>query len=455
MGVRDARRLGVVEAALQGKLTSREGAEALKLSVRQFKRLRRRVRGQGLRGLVHGNRGRESSRRLAESVWARVEELLTGPIKLNDRHVADLLAEAGQPVSPASVRRRRQELKLPAKRRRRPPQHRRRRPRVACRGALVLIDASSFAWFDSASAPISLLGAIDDATSEILALTFRPTEDLHGYVVLLDRVVTHHGVPVKFYGDRSGILVRNDKHWTLDEELAGRQNPPQFGRMLEELAVPFMAATSPQAKGRIERLWGTLQDRLAAELRLYGHTTLEAAHAYLPVFMARHNARYAIAPAETRSAFRRAPRDLARVLACRYQRVVARDNTVILAGRSVQIPPGPRRRSWHPARVEVRELLDGRLMVIHPHHGVIAEHPAPAAPFILESRFASRAQRTRVQNGLPGSLPAADRPRPKPKTRSRSTGIGTLTNIRRPGPNHPYKRGGKPQPPTFVDGTGG
>jgi len=455
MGTREARRLGVVQAAVQGRITSREGAEALRVSVRQFKRLRGRVQAQGPRGLVHGNRGRRSPRRLAETLRQRVVELLTGAVKLNDHHLADLLAEAGQRVSPASVRRLRRSLKLPAKHRRRPPRHRQRRQRAARRGALVLIDGSPFRWFDPHAAPLSLLGAIDDATGEILALTFRPTEDLHGYVVLLHELITRHGVPLAFYGDRSGILVRNDHHWTLEEQLAGRQTPPQFGQMLEELAVRFIAATSPQAKGRVERLWGTLQDRLAAELRLYGHTTLEAARAYLAVFIQRHNRQRAIAPAETVSAFRRAPRDLDRILACRYARVVARDNTVTVPGRWAQIPPGPHRRSWHPARVEVREQLDGRLRVIHPTHGVIAEQPAPQGPFILESRSTPRAQRARAQDGLAASCYGPERPRPRLKTRARSTGIGTLTNIRRPAADHPYKRGRKPQPPTPVAGAGG
>jgi transposase len=455
MGTRDVRRLGVVQAAVQGRITSREGAEALRLSVRQFKRLRSRVQAQGPRGLVHGNRGRPSPRRLAEVTRARVIELLTGAVKLNDHHLADLLQEAGQAVSPASVRRLRRSLKLPAKRRRRPPRHRRRRERAARRGALVLIDGSPFRWFDAHAPALTLLGAIDDATGEILALTFRPTEDLHGYVVLLHELITRHGVPLAFYGDRSGILVRNDHHWTLEEQLAGRQRPPQFGQMLEELAVRFIAATSPQAKGRVERLWGTLQDRLAAELRLYGHTSSEAARAYLAVFIQRHNRQRARAPRESVSAFRRAPRDLDRILACRYPRVVARDNTVTVPGRWVQIPPGPHRRSWHPARVEVRELLDGRLRVIHPTHGVIAEQPAPHQPFFLESRSTPRAQRTRAQIRLAGSRHGPERPRPQPKTRPRSTGIGTYTNIRRPAADHPYKRGRKPQPPTPVAGAGG
>lgn len=454
MGTRDARRLGVVQAAVQGKVSNREGAEALQISVRQFVRLRGRVRVQGPRGLVHGNRGRRSPQRLAEPVRAAVVELLTGAVKLNDHHIADLLAEQGQGVSPATVRRLRTMLKLPAKRRRRPPRHRRRRERAARRGALVLIDGSPFSWFGDGP-PITLLGAIDDATGEILALTFRPTEDLHGYVVLLHDVVRDHGIPLAFYGDRSGILVRNDRHWSLEEELAGRQTPPQFGRMLEELGIRFIAATSPQAKGRVERLWGTLQDRLAAELRLRDHTSIEAAQAYLAVFIRQHNRKRSRPPAVADSAFRPAPRDLDRALACRYPRVVARDNTVTVAGRWVQVPPGPHRRSWHPARVEVRELLDGRLLVVHPTRGVIAEQPAPQGPFILESRFAPRAQHHRAQNASPGSRPVADRQPTRPKRRGRSTGIGTLTNIRRPGPDHPYNRGSKPQPPTHVVGAGG
>ncbi|MEO7868252.1 MAG: ISNCY family transposase, partial [Candidatus Eisenbacteria bacterium] len=386
MGTRDARRLGMVKAAEQGRISNREAATGLGLSVRQFRRLRKQVREHQERGVIHGNRGRPSARRLTEAVRARVVDLLTGTVKLNDHHIADLLAQDEVVVSAASVRRIRKELRLPPKRRRRPPQHRRRRARKARRGELVLIDGSPFQWFDAQGPAWTLLGAIDDSTSAILYLTLRPTEDLHGYVTLLDGLVRTHGVPVCLYGDRSGILVRNDTHWTLAEELSGEQRPTQFGRMLGELGVGFIPARSPQAKGRIERLWATLQDRLAAELRLHGIHTLEAALAYLPGFIVRHNQRLAIAPAETTSAFRAAPRDLDHILACVYERVVARDNTVRIPGRWAQVPPGSFRRSWHKARVEVRETLDGRLLVLHPRHGLIARQDPPDAGFVLESR---------------------------------------------------------------------
>jgi transposase len=446
MGKRDARRLGVVQAAMQGKLTNREGAEAVGLSLRQFKRLRAQVRRRGAAGIVHGNRGRPSTRRMSRALRERIEGLLTGVVKLNDHHLADLLGEDGWSVSPATVRRVRRELKLAPKRRRRPPQHRRRRERAGRRGALVLIDGSPFRWFDDGGPACSLLGAIDDATGEILALTFRPTEDLHGYAVLLRELLVRHGVPVALYGDRSGVLVRSDDHWTLAEELAGRQRPPQFGQMLEELGVRFIAATSPQAKGRIERLWGTLQDRLASELRLYGHGTIAAATEYLPRFIRRHNQQRARVPGNATTAFRPAPRELEALIACRYARVVARDNTVSIPGRWAQIPPGPRRRSWHPARVEVRELLDGRLRVLHPIHGLIAEQPAPTTPFVLESRRAPRSRRVRTANAAMGSRPSPERPAARPRTRPPCSGIGTVTRIRRPAATHPWKRYTGPEP---------
>lgn len=454
MGRRDARRLGVVQAAVQGKLSNREGAEALGLSVRQFKRLRARVRAGGAAGVIHGNRGRPSLRRVGGALRARVVEMLTGSVKLNDHHLTDLLVEDGWVVSAATVRRIRHELHLPAKRRRRPPQHRRRRERALRRGALVLIDGSPFRWFDEQGPPCTLFGAIDDASGEILALTFRPTEDLHGYTVLLSELLGAHGVPVALYGDRSGVLVRNDAHWTLAEELAGRQQPSQFGRMLEELGVRFIAATSPQAKGRIERLWGTLQDRLASELRLHGHRTWDAASAYLPSFIRRHNHRRARVPLAIESAFRPPPRDLASCLACRYERIVARDNTVSIPGRWAQVPPGPRRRTWHRARVEVRELLDGRLLVVHPTQGVIAEQPAPSVPFILESRSARRATRARVQARRAGDPQGPQRPAPQPRTRRRSQARGALTHIRKPATGHPWNRSYKTLSPAPETGGG-
>jgi len=442
MSSKEARRPGLVQAALAGKATNADAALALGLSVRQFRRLRAAYRAAGIEGLLHGNRGRPSPRRRPEAEREWIVDLMGDRYAgLNDCHLTEKLREVeGLTVCREAVRQLRHAAGIAPARRRRPPKHRSRRPREGCRGAMVLLDASEHAWLEDRGPVWNLLGCLDDATGAILTLQFRPHEDLHGYTALLRQVIGEHGLPTNLYGDRLGVFVRNDDHWSLEEELAGAQDPTQFGHMLAELAIGYLAATSPQAKGRIERLWQTLQDRLVAELRLRGITSYAAAEAYLPEFIADYNRRFAQPPREVRSAWRRAPRDLDRILACRYQRTVAGDNTVTVPGRWIQIPPGPGQRSYHRCRVEARELLDGRLMVLY-HDRVIAEQPAPAGPFTLTPRDSCKPKR-RAALGIdaPGSPRSDDHPIPRLPSHPRATPRGRLTNIRRPAQTHPWKR---------------
>jgi hypothetical protein len=190
---------------------------------------------------------------------------------------------------------------------------------------------------------------------------------------------------VTLYGDRLTTFKRSDGHWTLAEQLRGAQDPTHFGRVLAELGIGFIQAQSPQAKGRIERLWETLQDRLVSELRLHAIGDYDAANAFLPAFLADFRRRFACAPASPVAAWRPAPRALDRLLGCRYARTVARDNTVQLGARCIPIPPGPGARSYARCRVEVRELLDGRALVFY-QHALLATQPAPPGPFVLKPR---------------------------------------------------------------------
>ena len=276
-------RPGLLKAALAGRIRNDDAARALAISVRHFRRLKARFRDEGVAGVPHALRGRPSNRQLDAALHARVATLMqTTYAGFNDVHLTEKLREQhGLAISRASVRRLRRALGLPAQRPRRAPTHRSRRPRADAAGRLVQLDGSYFAWLQDRGPAFTLLGAIDDATSEVLALWFRPHEDLHGYATLLERVCRTHGVPVALYGDRLNVFVRNDRYWSPAEELAGIRTPTHFGRMLADLGIGYIAAQCAQGKGRIERLWATLQDRLVSELRLRGIRTLAAANTFL------------------------------------------------------------------------------------------------------------------------------------------------------------------------------
>jgi hypothetical protein len=308
----------------------------------------------------------------------------------------------------------------------------------------VQLDGSLFAWLEDRGPALTLLGAIDDASSRILALWFRPHEDLHGYTRLLEQLCRGHGVPVALYGDRLNVFVRNDAHWSLAEQLAGVQAPTHFGRILADLGIGYVAARSPQGKGRVERLWGTLQDRLVSELRLRGIATLDAANAFLPTYIADHNRRFAGAAGRLPTAWRPVPRDFARLLSCRYVRTVARDNTVTLGDRVVPLAPRPHGRSWAARRVEVRELVDGRVLVLA-DGTVVAQQAAPPA-FTLVPRRPPHADRAQLaQAAPPRPRPAAARRTAPPLAqdrRSRPTPLSVPSPkpaIRRPADTHPWR----------------
>jgi hypothetical protein len=437
MSRKEVPRAGLLKAALAGKITNAQGALAMHVSVRQFHRVKVRFAAEGADGLLHRLRGRPSPHRVAAEIHARAIALLQGPYAgLNDCHLTEKLWEVeGLRLSRSTVRRLRRRVGLAATRRRRGRQVRTRRTPEAQRGALVQLDASLFAWLGDRGPQLTLHGAIDDATGTGVALYFRPHEDLHGYATLLRIICTTYGLPLALYGDRLGVFVRNDRHWTLEEELQGTQAPTHFGRILQEFGIGYIAAHSPQAKGRIERFWQTLQDRLVQELRLRGIATLEAANAFLPTFLADLNPRFARAPADATPAWRPAPRDLAVVLSCRYTRTVARDNTVRLGPRWVQLP---RRRAYAGRRVELREGLDGRLLVFT--DGVcVAAQPAPAAEFVLRPRRAPSSDRRQRRRAAQRPLAEEGRYPPTAPKRTSSLPAHPASAARKPSPAHPWR----------------
>jgi transposase len=358
------KRLDTARRIEAGELTVGEAAKVLGLSLRHTRRVRQRVKAKGKAGLVHGNRGRRSPRRTATATVKKVLALAKGKYRgFNDQHMTECLAEDdGVNLSRSTLRRLLRAEGIAAARRRRAPKHRRRRDRKPQAGMMIVWDGSPHDWLEERGPRLCLMGAVDDATSEVLpGAHFVEAECSAGYLKMLHDIVVEKGIPLSAYGDRHSSLKRNDDHWTLAEELRGEQDQTQVGRALKALEIERIDALSPQAKGRIERLWGTLQDRLVSELRKAGVRTIEEANAFLEQYIPRHNRRFAVPPQDSTLAWRkvRPGLDLGRICAFTYEATVLNDNTVRIQGRVIDIPPGPGGRGYAKKRVEVVQRLDG------------------------------------------------------------------------------------------------
>jgi len=378
MGQRELKRLHLMEMVKVGKVTLREAGERIGVSYRQAKRIGQAIRERGIKGLVHGNRGRPSNHRLKESLRERVLKLSEEVYwDFNDTHFTEKLRECeGIDLNRETVRKLRREAGMAPKRRRRGPKHRKRRERKAQEGWMVLWDGSPHPWFGPDPPPCCLMAAIDDATGKLLAARFFPFEGSAGYLWLLKEMVKKYGIPMIIYQDRHGALHRNDSHWSLEEQLAGRQEPTQVGLALEALGIQSISALSPQAKGRVEKLFATLQDRLGAELRLKEIVMMEEANRFLQsTFLKDFNRRFAVRPREPQKAWREVPNhlDLDRIISFRYTATVGNDNTARLGGLVLDIPPGPQRKSYAKVKVEARQLLNGSWR-IYAQDQLIAKH---------------------------------------------------------------------------------
>lgn len=367
LSAKELQRVAVIEQCEKGSLACARAAALLSITPRHVKRLKVRYRQGGAAALAHASRGRPSHRRLPDRQRERILRLArTTYAGFNDHHLCEKLRERENlTLSRETLRRLLRRAGIASPRKRRQPAHRQRRLRSARQGEMVLLDASLHDWLEGRGPHLTALGLQDDATGKILAAEFFPTETAEGYFCLLRRLLRRYGVPVAFYGDRHGIFVRNDDHWTIEEQLAGRRHPTQFGRALEQLGITFIAANSPQAKGRVERLWGVLQDRLVSELRLAGATDLDSANSVLQRFVADYNRRFARSPRDTQKAWRPAPRELDRICCFIHERVVGHDNVVQWEGQRFQIPPQPRRFSFAGAKVQLYQGFDGRVALYY------------------------------------------------------------------------------------------
>ena len=358
--MQDEKRLDVIQRVYRSELTVVQAALVMGVSERQCYRVKARVGKVGAKGVVHGNRGRRCKRKTKEKVVRRVVALARGKYQgFNDHHLTEKLKEQEQiELSREKVRRILRAEGIASPRKRRGIKHRSRRERRASEGMMLQVDGSPHDWLQGRGPRMCLIGAIDDATNKVMGALFVQAESSWGYFHLFSKIFKEHGVSQSIYTDCHSVFW-TDREPTIDEQMINRKPTTEVGRGLEELGVTLILAHSPQAKGRIERLWNTFQDRLVSELRLAKAKTVQQATVVLDRYLPVHNRKFS-KPAKAESAWRKVSSlQIERALCFKQQRTVAKDNTVTFEGTVLQIPKTSPFRSHANKRIDVHVLLDG------------------------------------------------------------------------------------------------
>ena len=364
--MKDEKRLDVIQRVYRSELTVSQAALVMGLSERQCYRVKARVGKAGAKGVVHGNRGRPCKRKIKDKTVRRVVELARGKYKgFNDHHLTEKLKEQESiELSREKVRRILRAEGIGSPKKRRGLKHRSRRERRAAEGMMLQVDGSPHDWLQGRGPRLCLIGGIDDATSKVTGGFFTQAESSWGYFTLFSEIFHAHGLPHSLYTDCHSVFW-TDREPTLQEQLINQKPTTEVGRALGELGVTLILAHSPQAKGRIERLWNTFQDRLVSELRLAKAKTLEQAQAVLERYIPVHNRKFA-KPARAEPAWRKlSALQLQRALCFKQQRTVAQDNTITFEGTVLQIPKTSPFRSYANRRVQVHVLLDGAVEIFY------------------------------------------------------------------------------------------
>lgn len=364
MSKKELTRLEVMQRLKGKRLTQKEAAELLGLSVRQIKRLWRAYRQAGAQGLVSGRRGKASNNRMDAGVVQQALDLIEknygdfGPTLAHEK-----LTEVHHlRISRESVRRIMIEAGIWKPKRAKQPSAHQMRERRACFGELIQIDGSEHAWFEKRGPKCTLLVYIDDATGQLLELLFVPAETFFGYCEATRHYLECYGKPVAFYSDKHGIFRVNQ-----ERPLGTTSGLTQFGRALDELDIQLICANSPQAKGRIERANQTLQDRLVKELRLRGISDMEAGNAYLPEFREDFNRRFGVAPRSTHNAHRPVLKtdNLDLILTHQESRSLSKNLTVQYKHVVYQIQTNRPGYALRNAQIMVCENIQGEVTILY------------------------------------------------------------------------------------------
>ncbi len=366
MSHKEVQRLQVLRRLQHEGLLQSQAAQQLGVSVRQVKRLVRRLRECGPQGLVSRRRGRRSNRRIDEVQQTHYMELVR-------THYADfgpqlaheyLVREHGFGFSVETLRGWMIQAGLWQAKRRRAQRVHSPRPRRACLGELVQIDGSHHDWFEGRSPKCCLIAFIDDATGRVLGAQFFAQETTQGYLQVLHALVQRHGAPLALYSDRHGIFTKSDPE---------DAKPTQFERALLQLDIEPICAHSPQAKGRVERLFQTLQDRLCKAMRLAGIDSMEQANSYLREYLEGHNARFAVQPHHPQDMHRPwtgSAAALADICALHHQRQLSAQGACKFEGSILQLLPGQAHAPKARAMVDIAQHADGTLRLSYCGHAL-------------------------------------------------------------------------------------
>jgi molybdenum-dependent DNA-binding transcriptional regulator ModE len=364
MSGRERKRMVLLAAVKKGKLSVAEAGRVMGVCYRQAKRIWHRYKKAGDLGLVHRSRGKPGARRkeakFRGKVLARYQQRYPdfGPTL-----AAEHLHKEGLEIDPETLRRWLIEKGLWSVGRRR-HKHRSWRERKECFGQMVQLDGSHHDWFEGRRDHAVLMVMVDDATNRTVARFFEE-ETTHASYNVLEAWVGQYGLPGSLYVDRDSIY-RCERVATVEEQVAGKEPQTQFGRAMEQLGVELILAHSPQAKGRVERRNGLLQDRLVKEMRLVGIANLEAANQFLEQeFLPLLNGKFTVQARSSVDVHRRAAGNLAEVLSWEEQRVVAKDWTVAWNGRWFQIDGEHERLSLVDRKVVVRQLRSGVVQLLY------------------------------------------------------------------------------------------
>ncbi|HAM52642.1 MAG TPA: ISNCY family transposase [Nitrospiraceae bacterium] len=359
MNQKELKQLHVIHKVLEGSLTQKQAAEVVSLSERQIRRIIRRIEAEGDKGIQHRSRGKQSNRRLPKKLTERVVQLYQekyqgfGPtlitekllelegIAVSKETVRTWLIEAGQWQKGRKVR-----------------THRQWRERKSCFGEMLQLDGSHHDWFEGRRPKCVLMAYIDDATSRVYGRFY----EYEGTIPAMDsfkRYIRKYGIPMSIYMDKH-TTYKSTAEPSIEDEINGTTPLSEFGRALTELAVEIIHAHSPQAKGRIERLFKTLQDRLVKEMTIRGISTIEEANNYLHIYLAAHNKRFAVKAKEQDDLHRDIPKglNLDKILCIRTVRSLRNDFTVAHNSKLYQIEKGVKSKE-----VTVEERINGSMFI--------------------------------------------------------------------------------------------